>query len=483
MSDDGRLDLDDLGSVIEGASTIDQPRDVVGDDTRTTWGERLEGAGITPWIRRHRVALAISTVVVVAVGIGGTAWLRAQPPPWHDIAISAVPASVDEYSGPGLSFADNGIVMAAYLVQTDDPATSLHVEGLEGPGIRASTVGAPHPNGNQAAVLVHALIDCGGDLPPSIASDYRLRVTASDAWGRSREEMVSADSAEASWPQLVMQMCLQTAVYSDVTMTGLRASADQGAGAVRLEVDLASTLPVTAEAQFEGVDTGQLLLPYDPAPVDLASGTTETVSGSLQVRDCSAGAPALPGVTVPDDPQDPRSYSNGDGIGVYVVTPDRQAGALLPLLFDTAQSAEVQRAIGEICRDAPTVAVSDLAVVRVVDDTAAATTTLIFSLRARVAGDRVMKVAVGPDPAFSPSDPGLIDWTTLPAGGGTGQVAWTFSCQANPQPPSLDVRFVDGLRATPVRIPLDQLVVAPEVSGACPLLTPATLNNQGWSLP
>ena len=42
---DGRLDLDDLGSVIEGASSIGRPADVVGDDAGRTWGERLDDAG------------------------------------------------------------------------------------------------------------------------------------------------------------------------------------------------------------------------------------------------------------------------------------------------------------------------------------------------------------------------------------------------------------------------------------------------------
>ena len=55
MSSDGRLDLDDLGHVIEQASSLD---DVVGtDDPRPTLRERLESRGALPWVRRHRLAL------------------------------------------------------------------------------------------------------------------------------------------------------------------------------------------------------------------------------------------------------------------------------------------------------------------------------------------------------------------------------------------------------------------------------------------
>jgi hypothetical protein len=481
MSDDGRLDLDELGSVIESASTIDQPRDVVGDDTRTTWGERLESAGITPWIRGHRVALAIGTVAVVAVGIGGTAWQRAQPPPWHDVAITAAAASVDEYSGPGMTFSEDGIVLAAYLMATDDPSTTVRVEALEGPGIRASTVGAPHPNGNQAAALVRALVDCGGDVPAVTSSDYHLRVRATDAFGRSREETVAAPSGDNSWPQVVMQLCLQTAVFSDIELTGLRTAVDQGAGAVRLELDLASALPVSAQAQLDSIDNGELLLPYDAGSIQLEAGGTGTLTGSVQVRDCSTGAPALPTVTVPVDPQTPNSYRGDTGVGVFIVTPDRAAGALKGLLFDDAQSAELSRALAEICRGAPKVSVSDLSVVRTTDDTTDGSTSFTFSVRADVAGSRVMKVGVSQDPAFGTPDPGLVPWSTLPAGGGTTDVTWTFSCQSYPQPPSLDVRFVDGIRATPLRVPLDQKTIAAALYKACPLLSPATLAEQGWT--
>lgn len=482
MSDDGRLDLDELGSVIEGASTIDHPRDVVGDDSRTTWGERLEGAGVTPWIRRHRIALAAATVAVAAAGIGGAAWLRAQPPPWHDVAITAVAASVDEFSGPGMSFTDDGIAMAAYLLQVDDPSTRVRIEALEGPGIRASAAGAPHPNGNQDATLVRALISCGGDVPVASSSDYRLRVTATDAYGRSREQTVSAPTSDVGWSQVVSQLCLQSAVFSDIRLTGLRTAVDEGAGAVRLELDLASTLPVTAQAQLDSVDTGALLLPYDPGSTPLDAGGTATLTGSLQVRDCSGGTPSPPYASVPIDPIDPNSYRGAPGLGTFIVTPDRQAGAMKGFLFDDAQTAELTRALAEICRGAPKVSVSDLQVVRTTDDETNGSTTFTLSVRADVAGSRVMKVGVGQDPSVGTPDPGLIPWSTLPAGGGRTDVTWSFSCEAYPQPPALDVRFVDGLRPTPVRITLDQKAIAPALYEACPALTPAILAEQGWDL-
>ena len=42
-----------------------------GNDT-VTWAKRLESAGITPWLRRHRVALAATTAVLMVAGVATT---------------------------------------------------------------------------------------------------------------------------------------------------------------------------------------------------------------------------------------------------------------------------------------------------------------------------------------------------------------------------------------------------------------------------
>ena len=122
-------------------------------------------------------------------------------------------------------------------------------------------------------------------------------------------------------------------------------------------------------------------------------------------------------------------------------------------------------------------------VVRRIDDAANVTTTLLVGVDAAMPSGKVAKIGIGQDPSLGSYDAALVPWTVLPPGGGTGVVAWTFTCQATPQPPSLDVRFVDAVRPTPLRIPLDQETLAPWVSEACPSLTPATLTESGWTLP
>ena len=480
---DGRLDLDDLGSVIEGASSIDRPADVVGDDAGRTWGERLEAAGVTPWMRGHRVLVGIVTVAVVALPVGTTSWLRSQPPPWHDTAVDVVAATVEETNGPYIAVLEPGLAVAAYLATTDDPAMTVRVDALEGPGIRASSVGVPRGSADPDATLVRAVIGCDAEAIRATTRDFRLRITTTDQWGRERAGVADLPSTDYGWAEYVRQTCWEQAVVGNVSVGDVRTRVDVGAAAVALQVDVVSTMRLDAFLRVDGAELDGLRIPWTGDLTGLVAGGTKAIDARLEVTNCAHGTPSAPVTWVPDGSGDGSSYSEADGIAVVVATADQQAGAIVPLRFTPAQSEVIRSALAEICADAPPLQVSGLRVVRSVADDAFGTTSLTMTVDVTVGGDRIMKVGVTQDPAFGTPAPGQIPWATLPAGGGTATVTWTFQCTANPQPPSLDIRFVDGLRPTPLVVPLDEETVAPWVSDACPLLTPDTLVELGWSLP
>ena len=81
MSGDGRLDLDELGGVLDHAAALDAPdrAEVLDDGRGRTWGERLEDAGITPWLRRHRVAVGSVAAVAVLASTGVVAFRTVVP--------------------------------------------------------------------------------------------------------------------------------------------------------------------------------------------------------------------------------------------------------------------------------------------------------------------------------------------------------------------------------------------------------------------
>jgi len=482
MNDDGRLDLDDLGSVIERASSIDEPADVVGEEPRRTWGERLEASGVSPWVRRHRVALAAGTAAVVVVGVGATAWVRAQPPPWHDPVVQAVSATLDSDFGTALRSPGDGTAVAAYLVTTDDAGLTLTIDGVEGPGIRATTAGPPLTTGNPKGQVVRAAFGCDDGVLTATPGDYRLRITAVDAWGRSTTVFTGVPSDGNGWREAVMQNCWRQAVLTRVAVGGIEADVDEGAAAVRLRITLTSTLPGDVRATVDGyiADTG--IVPTG-AGTELPPGVPTTVDGRVDVWDCSAGTPGLPQVSFPVDAAVPNAYRSADGVGVQVFSQDRQAWDVIPAVFTPSQAESVRRALAQVCAGAPAVGVGSTQVVRTVIDDGAGNASLTLVLDVDLPPGRLAQVGVQQDYAIASPDPSTQIWSIVPRGGGRAEAVWTFSCYATPVPPALDVRFIDGIRPTPVRVPLDQETLAPWLSDACPDMTPDRLVESGWQLP
>ncbi|MGE0818313.1 MAG: hypothetical protein AB7O74_06570 [Candidatus Nanopelagicales bacterium] len=482
MNGDGRLDLDDLGGVIEHASSIDEPVDVVGEEPARTWGERLERAGITPWLRRHRAAVAASTAAVLVVAIGATAWVRAQPPPWHEPAYEMVPATLTTDSGTSVRTLDDGTAMAAYLVRSEDPGATIAIDAIEGPGIRASSVGAPLATGNPRARLVRAVLGCDDDSLTSTPDQYRMRLTATDAWGRSATTFAAIPSGGASWREAVIQNCWQQAIATSVKIGDVEAVVDEGSGALGLEVTLTSSIPGEVQASLEAFGAETAIVPTGYATT-LPPGAVTTVSGRLDVWDCSGGTPPVPTIAMPEDPTSQRYTRMVEGVGLQVFSPDRQAWGVTAVAFTPAQSAEVRRGLASVCAGAPDVAVGSMSVVRSTTDEAIATTSLTLVMDVDVPAGRLAQVGITQDPVLGYPDPSRSVWTLAPRGGGRAEATWTFTCFSAPTPPALDVRFVDGIRPTPVRVPLDQETLAPWVTDACPQLTPELLVEQGWQLP
>lgn len=486
MSGDGRLDLDELGSVIEGARSIDEPAaDVLGEDPGRTWGERLEGAGITPFVRRHRAALAAGTAAVVLLGVGGWAWLRAQPPPWRTPEITAIAATLDDSVGTSLRTSDGDTVAGAYLLSADDPGTTVALDGIEGPGIRTSTVGAPLPSGNPKASVVRAVIGCDDRALGADRAAYRLRVTATDAWGRSAVSYVETpvDGLGYSgfgWREIVGQTCWQQAISTQVAVSSVAADPDPGAGAVNLRIGLASRLPVDARASLDYTDDG--ITGVAPLPdAQLARGAETSLTGRLDVHDCTGGAPPVPQITVPIDPANPNAYHAVEGLNLAVFAPDLQTWGTTPIGFTPQQRADLARALASVCRGAPQVSTgSDVQVVRTIPDPSQSLMTFVLVLPVAVPSDRLAQVSVARDPSFGTGDPASAAWTLLPRGGGRAEVSWTFTCDVAPMPPALDVRFVDGVRATPVRVPIDRKPLVPVLLSECPTLTRQVLQDYSW---
>jgi hypothetical protein len=87
---DGRLDLDELGSVIESATAAPATEMLEDGIGRPTVAERLEASGLTPWLRRHPLATG-AVSVVMALGLASLAvHVATMPPPFDPQVVATV---------------------------------------------------------------------------------------------------------------------------------------------------------------------------------------------------------------------------------------------------------------------------------------------------------------------------------------------------------------------------------------------------------
>jgi hypothetical protein len=375
--DDGRLDLDDLGEVIDVPGPDEVSASEVLDDGRGyTWTDRLEDSGVTPWLRRHRLAVAGVATAAVLAAAGVTAYVRLTPPPLdpmlHVTAADVVPTPVIDgedlvlaFDHPGIYPLEDGDVQrAAYVVaptDSQDPATYA-VLGLDGPGVRAS---AAHPQTRTAAIEgtavdVDVVLDCDdpATLLPALGS-YSLRVARTDTWGRTVVGSVPLDDTFVSWPASVSSSCTWRQTDGSVELVGAAVRAEPGGRAVSLELDVVNRLPVDvrlAMTPTAGAPAVDLVL--EPTPV--GPGQAATLWPAVEIRDC--GSPALfpigwvePGA----DESVITSARPGASLTVEVVGPYTGSSAYPPPMGGTAVfwsesfAREIDAALARACAGAP----------------------------------------------------------------------------------------------------------------------------------
>lgn len=160
---DGRLELDELGAVLDDATSLPQGETLEDPHDSPSLRERLEDAGVLPWIRRHRVitgAVAGTAALAMAV-IAFRAW-TAPPPLDLDITATVVDAT-GALRGGG---AAGEVLTGTYSVTGTRPGETVEVISVSGPGLRTGTaipaalpVGGPDPDFD-----VSAVIDCDDPL-------------------------------------------------------------------------------------------------------------------------------------------------------------------------------------------------------------------------------------------------------------------------------------------------------------------------------
>ncbi len=505
MSTDGRLDLDDLGEVIEHASSLDEVRSGA-DDERPTLAERVAATGVPAWLHRHRVPIAAVTAVVVVVG--GFFWIRRDTrPPDDGLAHVAV---VDSLSQSGIENPGPGMVSAIYTFVTQRGGDRIEVLGIEGPGIRASGVGAAVGDAHDAArssVPVLATLGCRDPGALSASEDqYHFVVRRTDLYGRTvQADIPMPIGSQNHWALTVGGACLQQLATTSLRVEPIRAIPTQQPPSVRLELGVRSTLDRDVALDVLGYSGGLSVRPAATSVVVPAGGSAVLDVDEL-VKDCTA--PAIDGVLLSSDGQTGYGVTNRT-LDVYarIVTdsPDTSSAGL-SLSWTPTEARQVTRAFAQACAGLPAHTVEIVSAVPApkaaqdalllsAGDPAARLVRVSFDVSAPVSAVTVADLI---DPAdLGDSRPSLVTIdvatgrplgsATVPAtiravdGRARVTVDWMVSCTGAYSPATAALQLVRDGRRWPVYLSFDDPVAAAGVLRVCPEVTRAQLYETGWA--
>ncbi len=478
---DGRLELDELGGVIERAQRIDDAAAPVRDDVLSgggdspTWGERVRGSGFFFWAERHRGWLVAGAVVAVAAVAVPTTLLRNRPPDaatTTGLQVSALANDVDGGPGPGIS--GDGTADAVFRLDSTQPGwTSAKVVGVSGPGIRDSSAHEiPVGDGVPRKFAVTAAFGCDLRYGESLTQTYSVVVEATDAYGRVVRESLPAPTVDyGGWYDVLGQACWQR-VPQQLAIDDVRVSGDRGTGRIVVSARVATSGGTALNIQtgwsdslWLTADNGQL----SPIP---AHGTAEASVG-FRVSDCAA---------TPSDVQ-AQQISGGSatmvpGVLAYATSPDQRFGAEVVVPFDGAAMSGILEARQVICRGRPRLAVSDVTAgePRAADD-GSGSTTIPVTLTVRSSPATGLHASI--------ADAGLVSSLGMENAGFVGDggrvtLEWQVDCSYVPQPPLLWVEAISG-PPMPQRHSLPLAPLRKALVTACPGLPANDLGINGWS--
>jgi hypothetical protein len=485
-ADDGRLELDDLGSVIDHASTLvlSAPDDLLEGNDAPTWGERLEARGITPWLRRHRVALVAGAVSVVAVGALASTWARSQPPPVDP----TIRATVADALSNGLATQVPGVVYDGYTavaVQVQPSAgESITVLGITGPGIRASRA-VPDPAG---AAIDDVFLAPGCDDPRSSTptfDDYRLQVRRTDSYGRvTTGVLILPSPIAAQLADGTAQNCFQTRVTEAVTVSKVDIRSDVARRTITAAVTIHNGFD--QDLLVQGVSSGSTVLDSFADPADFTAGADTAQQVRLTLDDCT---PPQVVITRPGN----AGGSTGSTVDLgFFVQPlsGGSSSADVAVTWSPADRARITAAIRAMCAGAPgttarvlSASPAPLAVSQAYGFTGP-NDGVVLRMRVELAsrGSRVV-LTDGSYPYSAKVDgPRSVTTAVADTGGGPRVVTvdWAAQCSTTMSPPDIWLTATAGGRSFPYRGRLDQVVLAHAYSAACPGTVPADLSGFGW---
>jgi hypothetical protein len=314
MTDDGRLEIDEDGRVVDAAGStavLDLHDPDATEELRPNRVQSWMDSTAAPFLHRHRVGLRW-TAAVAAVLVATTAWWTSRPPyvpPTFDVALFN--AVLDGASIGGPRIVDDRLDVA-FVARGRTPDEVVTITGLAGPGLRASTIsGAVVTYQEQQRVQATASVDCTDPaLVNALPTSYVLTATGgTDAEAGSVPLALPGERPITSLNRAITDWCLAQLAPEALSISSVRAAAVPGTPLADLTVRVAnlSPLPLTVRTTRS---------PGDSVEIDVSStvavdpGATAVLTTRALVHDCFA----QPSLTALDQLPNPASASAAGGL-------------------------------------------------------------------------------------------------------------------------------------------------------------------------
>ena len=384
VSGDGRLDLDELGEVIDHASVLepaavaDARGELLDDGFGLSWAQRLDDAGVTPWLRRHRVAVGSVAAVVVAGS-----------------AVVVLPAPRAAARRPGAARDCDRRAPSQYVIGDsyqafDQPGDLPRPARRCAPPTRSPArppPTTPRPTASSAssarrcaraarrrrrrrtqrarAVARRTSTPSPTASTPgflgSRASDYTLVVSRTDDRGRTTTRPVPMPNGAPDWSAFVTATCLQTQAQFGLVPRAVSVSVDRRAHVLSTGIVVSNAMAVpTTVTMSPSYGITQVVPTMPPTQLPALRGAVLPID--LEVRDCAN--PTLPFIGLPSFPA-AESYDGG-APGFYLAVafpPDvvdqtldptgARGTGLAPVTFPASQQRVLDDALRSLCAGAP----------------------------------------------------------------------------------------------------------------------------------
>ena len=490
MTDDGRLELDDAGGVVDRGGARATLVDLSDPDATESFATGALGGWVpataAAWVRSHRRPVAVLAVGVLTAALAGAWWSTrpGPPPPPRVLALEDAPIAGADLGGPRID--PTGHLSVAYAARAAPGLASVEVLGLRGPGLlpRGVEAGAGTvPNGGAAFVQLGAHVVCSDrGIVAAVPASYGLLVRPTGADGTVAEEsLLPFDDSTTALDIAVRNACLATELPTRVSIGSASVSGPTGSTvadltlAVRNEADvpLTVTTPRTPGTAVETDLSPTVLLPPH------SSGIVRT---RLLEHDCGGPARAaaltdLPGPVVGPGYSMPAGRA---GITVRIGLGAESTLASYALPWTVAELTGRLAAIACTGRPAVSARLVDVQWSRAPDGSWVVTGS--YDVRTTGVGialgrERFAGPPSGEGSVLATTDslvPGVL-WVLAPTqlDGGAGRLPVTFSgtdCRDRDRgvPTSMPVQVTTADRsAYPFELPLDPAVLERAVDDAC----------------